>query len=135
VNDRTNRVDRFGSSRTRPWRLELQSSLKNAYLTIILCMWSNHDRIRPYAKYQRRERAGSRSKKENGVDHFVRAPRQLGAHKMTKTSAASGSFQLILCMLVLGGVRKPPRRRWGKYLQRVAPSTRNGVMTEGRPSF
>jgi hypothetical protein len=26
-------------------------------------MWSDHDRIRPHAKYQRRERPGSRSKK------------------------------------------------------------------------
>jgi hypothetical protein len=44
-------------------------------------MWSDHDRIRPHAKYQRRERLGSRpkEKKENGVHHFVRSQAAGGA--------------------------------------------------------
>jgi hypothetical protein len=40
VNDRTNHVDQFSSARTGPWRPELHSSVKNAYLAIILCMWT-----------------------------------------------------------------------------------------------
>jgi hypothetical protein len=65
---------------------------------MILCMWSDHDRIRPHAKYQRRERLGSRPKKKKTAFIILCAPRQLGAHKMTKTSATSWSFPLILCM-------------------------------------
>jgi hypothetical protein len=46
----------FGSARTGPWPLELQSSVKNEYLAMILCMWSD-------PMYQRRERPGSHSEK------------------------------------------------------------------------
>jgi hypothetical protein len=64
----------FRSARTEPWPPELQSSVNNAYLAMILCIWSDYDRIRPHAKYQRREQPGSRTKKkENDVDHFVRS--------------------------------------------------------------
>jgi hypothetical protein len=85
---------------TGPWPPELQSSVKNAYLAIILCMWlDHHDRIRPHAKYKRRrERPDSCPKKNKTAFIILGTPRQLGAHKMTKTSATSGSFPLILCM-------------------------------------
>jgi hypothetical protein len=50
------------------------------------------------SKYQRHKRPGSLSEKKKTALIILCAPRQLGAHKMTKTSAASGSFLLILCM-------------------------------------
>jgi hypothetical protein len=41
-----------------------KTSAASRSFPLILCMWSDHDTIRPHAKYQRRERPGSRSEKK-----------------------------------------------------------------------
>jgi hypothetical protein len=68
-------VDSFG---TPPWPPELKISVITSYLATILCMWSDHNRIRPHAKYCYRERPGSRS--ETAFDHFVRSPADNWGH-------------------------------------------------------
>jgi hypothetical protein len=72
----------------------------NTYLAMLLFMWSNHNRIRPHAKYRRREQPESRSeKKKTGFDHFVRSQAAGGAQ--------DGQYRTIRCWHVVGSCHDP----------------------------
>jgi hypothetical protein len=68
VRKKENGVDHFVRSQAAGGAQdETKSSAASGSFPLILCMWSDHDRIQPHAKYQHCERLGSRSKKRNDV--------------------------------------------------------------------